>query len=216
MTMHRFDPMSPSTEDAFQADLRSYYEHEADLGTRTELRGFRVGLRDEYVELLRAERRRSVLDLGSGPGLDGQAFAEAGFRFSGLDLAHGNGVLAAQTGITVVQGSIGDPPFRRGSFDAGWSMSTFMHIPASTAASVAASMVGPLRSGAPLMIGLWGGTPRDEIDDAKIEGERRLFSLRSVDQNRQLLGAGGDVELRSTWDAGPDGWEYQVFLIRVA
>ena len=77
-------------------------------------------------------------------------------------------------------------------------------------------MTGPLRAGGPMMVGLWGGTPRDEIDDAKIQGERRLFSLRSVDQNHELLGAGGTVEQRSTWDVGPDGWEYQVFLLRVS
>ncbi len=199
-----------------QADLRSYYEREAELGTRTELRGFRIELRDEFVGLLEVERRRSVLDLGSGPGLDGVAFVEAGLGYTGLDLAGGNGVLAARTGITVAQGSIARPPFRSRSFDAGWSMSTFMHVPADDAASVAASMVSPLRTGAPLLVGLWGGTPGDEIDDTKIDCERRLFSLRSVDHNWQLLGAGGAVEHRPTWDVGPDGWEYQVFLIRVS
>jgi len=208
--------MSSNPEESVQADLRSYYEREAELGTRTELRGFRVGLRDEFVGLLAAERRRSVLDLGSGPGLDGVAFVEAGLGYTGLDLAGGNGVLAARAGILVVQGSIARPPFRMRSFDAGWSMSTFMHIPADEAGTAAAAMTGPLRQGAPMMVGLWGGTPRDEVDDAKIQGERRLFSLRSVDHNRVLLGAGGAVEHRSTWDVGPDGWEYQVFLLRVS
>jgi SAM-dependent methyltransferase len=208
--------MSQNADDSVQADLRSYYEHEAQLGTRTEVRGMRVALRDEFVELLRTEHCRSVVDLGSGPGLDGVTFAEAGLRYVGIDLAHGNGVLAAHAGLSVVQGSIARPPLRPGSFDAGWSMSTFMHVPAEEAAAVAAGMVAPVRAGGPLLVGLWGGTPRDEIDDTMIIGERRLFSLRSVDHNRQLLGAGGDVQHRSTFDVGPDDWEYQVFLIRAS
>lgn len=199
-----------------ESDLRSYYEREAELGTRTELRGRRIELRDEFIALLSEEGCRSLLDLGSGPGLDGGVFVDAGLRYAGLDLAHGNGVIAARAGLFVVQGSIARPPFQQSSFDAGWSMSTFMHVPADEAATVAAGMVGPLRPGAPLLVGLWGGAPRDEIDDTKIEGERRLFSLRSVERNRQLLGAGGDVEHRATWDVGPDGWEYHVFLIRVS
>jgi len=206
--------MSPNP-DPVESDLRSYYEREAELGTRTELRGRRIELRDEFIVLLREERCRSLLDLGSGPGLDGAVFVEAGLRYAGLDLAQGNGVLAAGAGLSVVQGSIARPPFRPAAFDAGWSMSTFMHVPADEAATVAAGMVGPLRPGAPLLVGLWGGTPRDEIDDTKIEGERRLFSLRSVEHNRQLLAAGGATEHRSTWEVGPDGWEYQVFLVRV-
>lgn len=206
--------MHPDT--TVYADLRSYYERESELQTRTELRGFRVGIRDDFVSLLRSEQRRSVLDLGAGPGLDGLAFAEAGLRFVGLDLAHGNGVLAARAGLSVLQGSIARPPFRSRSFDAGWSMSTFMHIPADEAAAVAAAMAEPLCPGGPLLVGLWGGARHDEIDDTRIEGERRLFSLRSADHNQRLLGAAGAVEHRSSWEAGPDGWEYQVFLIRVS
>lgn len=208
--------MSTNSEDAARADLRSYYEREAEIQGRPEIRGFRIELRDQFIGLLRSEQRRSVLDLGSGPGLDGRAFVEAGVRYVGLDLAHGNGVLAARTGLSVVHGSIAAPPFRPHSFDAGWSMSTFMHVPADEAAVAATAMCGPVRPGGPLLVGVWGGTRRDEIDDSKIEGERRLYSLRPVDHNRRLLEAGGTVEHRWTSDAGPDGWEYQVFLIRAA
>lgn len=207
--------MPPRPEDSAEAELRSYYEHEAALRTRTELRGFRLGIREEFLALLRFEQRRSIIDLGSGPGLDGVAFAEAGMNYVGLDLALGNAALAARSGLAVLQGSIARPPLRPGSFDAGWSMSTFMHVPAERAGNVAAAMVGPLRRGAPLLVGFWGGNRRDEIDDSRIDGERRLFSLRSVDHNRRLLRRGGEIEREATWDVGPDGWEYQVFLLRV-
>lgn len=208
--------MAPRPENPIELELRSYYEREAELQTRTELRGFRVGVREEFVRLLSSEQRRSVIDLGSGPGLDGAGFAEAGIHYVGLDLARGNGVLAARSGLSVVQGSIARPPFRPRCFDAGWSMSTFMHVPADEAGEVAAALVDPLRPGAPLLVGLWGGIDRDEIDDTRIEGERRLFSLRSVEHNRRLLEAAGVIERHSTRDVGPDGWEYQIFLIRVS
>lgn len=198
-----------------RADVRSYYEEEARLGLRRLLKGRRVELRNEFLLLLEREGHRSVLDLGAGPGHDGQGFVEAGIRFIGVDIAHGNCLLAAEADITVVQGSIAAPPFRPQSFDAGWSMSTLMHVPEDQAVEALADMTTPLREGAPFVVGLWGGERRDVIDGSKIEGRQRLFSLRPLTRNRELLEACGSVEHTLTWNVGPDDWEYQVFRIRI-
>lgn len=198
------------------ADLRSYYEREAELGLRGPLRERRLAARQQFIALLRSEQRTEVVDLGAGPGRDGEGFVAAELRFVGLDLAVGNARLARENGVCVVPASIAAPPLRPGSFDAGWSMSTFMHVPEHEAADVALAMVEPLRPGAPLMVGVWGGLRRDEIDETQLPGERRLFSLRTSDQNAELLSSGGSVESVEIWDAGPEGWEYQLFLVRTA
>ena len=164
--------------------------------------------------LLRRERRHSVLDLGAGPGRDGEAFLRAGHAFVGLDLAHENAVLARSRGVTVVHGSIAAPPFRPAAFDAGWSMSTLMHVPEARMPAVLAAITMPLRPGAPLAVGLWGGDRGDEIDDTRIKGHRRLFSHRAVDRNRELLERCGAIERSEVWDIGRPGEEYQVFVIR--
>lgn len=204
------------SEASIVADLRSFYEKEAELGLRGPLRGRRVEARNNYVSLLRNEGRSRVLDLGAGPGGDARGFLDAGIGFVGVDLALGNARIAAANGVSVVASSISAPPFRPRSFDAGWSMSTFMHVPESEAAEVAAAMAEPLRPGAPLMVGVWGGSRRDEIERTKLPGEQRLFSLRSGVHNQTLLEAAGDTEHLETWDIGPDGWEYQLFLVRAS
>lgn len=200
---------------ATMADLRAYYEREAELGRRGPVRANRLRARNEFIELLEREGRRRVLDLGAGPGIDVVGFVEAGIICVGLDLAVGNSRLAASRGLHVITGSMAAPPFVSGSFDAGWSMSTFMHVPRADAADVAREMVAPLQAGAPLMVGLWGGPQRDEVDTTQLEGEQRLFSLRSTELNLDLLSAAGATEHIETWDVGPDDWEYQLFLIRV-
>ncbi|MCP5029708.1 MAG: class I SAM-dependent methyltransferase [Actinomycetia bacterium] len=197
-----------------RADLRAYYEEEARLGLRNMLRGRRLRLRDEFLTLLRAEGRESLVDFGAGPGLDGAGFVAADLRFVGLDLAHGNALLAAENGVTVVQGSITAPPFRPASFDAGWSMSTLMHLPRAEVAGAVAAMALSLHPGSPLLVGVWGGELGDIIGDSTITGQRRLFSHRPLEQNHDLLAAGGAIERAETWEAGEDGWDYQIFLLR--
>ena len=201
--------------DSVQQNLRAYYEEEARLRLRKPVTGRRVALRDEFLTLLEAEGRRSVVDFGAGPGRDGEAFVSAGLNFVGLDLAHANGVLAAERGITVVQGSVGAPPFRAESFDAGWSMSTLMHITEVKLPEVLSAMTAPLRPGAPLFIGVWGGDQGEIMSEFGLAGHRRLFSLRPFDVNRTLFAASGRMEHSCTWDLGVAEWQYQVFQLRV-
>ena len=201
--------------DSTQQHLRAYYEVEARLRLRKPVTGRRVELREEFLALLRAERRRSVVDFGAGPGRDGEAFVAAGVDFVGLDLARANGVLAAERGIRVVQGSVDAPPFRAGCFEAGWSMSTLMHVTEDEVPAILSAMFAPLRPGAPFFVGLWGGDQGDVISEVGLDGHQRLFSLRPFAVNRRLLAAGAAVEHASTWDLGGDEWQYQVFQLRV-
>ena len=154
--------MEPATDPV--ADLRRYYETEAELRRRRGpvRRGLRREVRAEFLDLLAAERRHSVLELGAGPGRDGEAFAAAGHHHVGLDLAHGNGRLAAEVGLTVVQASITAAPVRPGSFDAGWSMSTLMHLPPFDAGVALGELVGALRPGSPAVLGQWGREQEEE------------------------------------------------------
>jgi SAM-dependent methyltransferase len=201
--------------DAAEQDLRSYYEEEARLRLREPPTGRRVELRDEFVALLHAQGRRSIIDFGAGPGRDAEAFVAAGLDVVGLDLAHANGVLAAERGACVVQASVGAPPFRPGSFDAGWCMSTLMHLRQDDVPGTLSAMTAVLRRGAPLVIGVWGGEQGDILAGTPLAGLQRLFSLRSFGVNQRLLAACGEIEHATTWDLGPDEWEYQVFQLRV-
>lgn len=203
------------SSDPVGAQLRSYYEREAELRLRPDVVGRRVELRSGFLARLASEGRRSLIDFGAGPGLDGRAFVDAGLRFVGLDLAIGNARLARELGVLMVPASIDRPPVRPRSFAAGWSMSTLMHLPKGTAATALGAMAECLEPGAPLMVALWGTPSPVEVDDSTIEGQRRHYFLRSAGQNLELMANAGRPELISTWDAGPDDWEYQVFLVRV-
>lgn len=198
-----------------QADLQDYYEQEAQRRLRKAPRGRRLDVRAQFLELLADEGRRSILELGAGPGLDGQAFLSAGHRFVGLDLAHGNGLLAADIGVRVIQASVVALPIRPSSFDAGWSLSTLMHLDASEAARSADEFVDALRPGSPFIIGVWGSeSDVTEVDAERIPGSSRPFHLRSLDHNRRLLSKRAELEHAECWEAADGQWDYQVFHLR--
>lgn len=195
-------------------ELQAYYEEEAGRGLRrTSVTGPRLELRDRFIDRLATEGRRRVVDFGAGPGRDLGGFVEAGLDATGIDLAHGNGVLAAASGLRVIQGSILAPPIRRGSFDAGWSMSTLMHLPENEMALALAAMAEVLTKGAPLWVGMWGGDINETIDES-IAGQRRRFFNRPLEANRNIVASVGEVEQANEWDFGETGL-YHAIEVRV-
>lgn len=197
-------------------DLRCYYEAEAEQRVRRTLLGRRVGLVADFIRELESEGRRSVIDIGAGPGLDGEQFVAAGMEYVGVDLALGNARLAAERGVTVLQADLCALPVRHDAFHAAWSMSTLMHLPAERVGKAVRQIADVLQPGSPIVVGVWGGDHGDVVSEKGIPGQRRLFSLRSLDRNAALLANGGKIESTTTWDFGDDAWEYQVFRIRSA
>ncbi|NND75345.1 MAG: class I SAM-dependent methyltransferase [Ilumatobacter sp.] len=200
-----------------ERELREYYDREAAAGARLARgsRGRRDRLRAEFVDRLITERRHRVVDIGAGPGTDADAFIDAGLRYAGLDLSVGNARVAFEAGRTVVPGSLYAPPFRPGSFDAGWTMSTLLHVPDDRFDDAVGAVTGLLRPGSPLAIGLWGGLDQELVWDDDHYDPPRFFSVRAHDRIQAMLGRHGVVESFESWDTGRGPWDYQFTVLRV-
>ncbi len=195
-------------------ELQSYYEEEAARGLRrTSVRGPRLEFRDRFIAQLRREGRGRVVDLGAGPGRDAGGFAEAGLDVIGIDLAHGNGVLARGRDLTVIQASVLSPPFRTGAFPAGWCMSVLMHLSESEMVQAVQAMAEVLAPGSPLWIGMWGGEDAERVDES-IPGQRRPFFSRPLTTNREIIDSVGSIESADDWDLGETG-RYHAIAARI-
>jgi hypothetical protein len=198
-------------------ELQTYYDNEAAACARAAMgsRGRRDDLRAAFVAQLAAEQRVNVVEVGSGPGTDATAFLEAGVNYAGFDLAVGNSELAQQAGLRVVPGSLSDPPFRRGVFDAGWTMSTLLHVPNLRFDAAMEETVSLLQPGSPLAIGLWGGIDREFTNDTDHFDPPRFFSLRSDERVQVMLAPFGEIE---SFESGPNvrsDWSDQFIVLRV-
>ncbi len=200
-----------------RGDLRRYYETEARLERRRTLPPSRQELCRRFIALLKNEKRRHVVDFGSGPGLDLHELHGAEVDGVGIDIALQNCRIAHDRGITVLQASAMDAPFRDGAFDAGISMSAFMHLEPSEMSAAATELARCLGPGAPVLIGMWGDPMRGlSVDESSIEGQRRPFFNRSVEENAAVLSGafGSVVAIHDPIDVSDSPAEYQVFELR--
>jgi len=130
---------------ADEADLAAYYDQEAALRANRPIDPRRVRARNTFIDLLDVELRSAVVEVGSGPGRDAEAFVEAGHPITAVDLSIEHARLASRDGVAALQGSLYSLPFAPASFDAGWTMSTLVHIPDSRFDEAMTSITSVLR-----------------------------------------------------------------------
>jgi len=197
------------------ADLIAYYDAEARARTRSSLAPLRTRLRRRFATALRVEEARTILDVGAGPGLDATEWAADGFATVGLDLTHANGRLMRERELTAVTGSIYHLPFASLTFDALWTMSTFVHVPLARTDEAIAELVRVVRPGGPLGIGTWGGRDFEGTPEFGKHRPFRFFSLASHDRWCSILDEHGQIEQFETFETtDADGWEYQFAVLR--
>jgi SAM-dependent methyltransferase len=195
-------------------DLVTYYDSEVHERAGRKLPVEREARRGEYVAQLTAEGRRTVLELGAGPGRDGVAFAEAGFTYTGVDLTPASVAACRAAGLDAQIASVLDLPFPDATFDAGWTMSTLLHVADADLDDALAEILRVLRAGALLAVGLWGGQEIDEGPQGDAtHGPARFFSFRTDERVRELLSRHGGIENWATWP-GQRGLHYQYAILR--
>ncbi|GAA1570343.1 MULTISPECIES: class I SAM-dependent methyltransferase [Kribbella] len=201
---------------ARERDLVAYYTGELHARVDRELAEPRVSRRTAYLDQLQGEGRRTVLEIGCGPGRDGEAIAAAGLDYTGVDLSPASVEACRASGLRAEVASVLELPFEDSTFDAGWTMSTLLHVADEDLDQALQEIVRVLRPGAPLAIGLWGDANGSEQtwEDGTGYGPARFFSIRSDDGLRSVLARYGEVEQWATWD-NDRAMHYQWAVLRL-
>lgn len=199
-----------------ESDLAAYYDQEAARRAARQIDPHRVERRDWFASLVRAEGRSRLLEVGTGPGQDAVAFQACGLTVSGVDLSPAHVRLARGSGVEVSVASVLALPFADDAFDAGWTMSTLLHVPDARFDRALAEIRRVLQPGSPLAVGLWGGEDFEGPSDKDQIRPPRFFSVRSHERLQQMLGRHGDLEQFETWGGGDGGWSYQWCVLRLA
>lgn len=205
----------PDSRAEREADLRAYYDREAADRRDHHLPLARVQRRDAFIELLRRERRRTVVEVGTGPGRDSTAFRDAGLSVRGIDLAPASVELCRAAGLDVQVGSVLELPFGTGEFDSAYTVSTLLHIADDDLDTAVAELVRVVRPGAPVVVGVWGSDEtREQRWGKAVYGPPRFFALRSDADLRDALERRASIESFETWPDEDTDLHYQWVVLR--
>lgn len=207
--------LAAAAMDRAETALAAYYDHEAQARSNRALDPRRIVLRDEFVAMMAAEGRSRVVEVGTGPAEMGQPSSRPVCKSQAWTSPRSM-CAARAAGVDAVCASLFDLPYPLSSFDAGWTMSTLVHVEDARFHAAMDAICSVLREGAPLAVGLWGGLDHEGVSDRDEILPPRFFSLRTHARTRAMLGQHGEVERFETWPSDrAGGWEYQWAVLRV-
>jgi SAM-dependent methyltransferase len=173
--------------DDVTSSLRASYDRHADERERNEPEPWKQAVRQAFLDLLRAEGRHSLLEIGAGPGKDSLFFQQHGLDVTSLDLSPAMVELCRQKGLRALAGDIREQGFEPAELDAVYSMNCLLHIPKRELPAVLGEIRRVLRPGGLFFLGLWGGPDREGIwADDKYE-PKRFFSFHTDDGIRAAV-----------------------------
>lgn len=191
---------------------RRFYDSELEQRARRPLGDDRERQVRDFVARCLSERRARVLEVGCGAGRDGRFIADAGLAYSGIDLSPVGARVCRDAGLAACAGSALALPFADNTFDAGWTMSTLMHLPGDGMERALAELGRVLVPDALLDVGVWG----KDAEGAWFDAHGRYFRHRTDDDLQDLLRTVGEVEAFATWDYLDEGGaHYQCARVRI-
>lgn len=135
-------------------------------------------VRQKFVDLLKHEGKKSLLELGAGAGFDSKYFLDEGFDVLATDLSPEMVKMCKKRGLDAKVADLYDLSLLQQSFDAVYSMNVLLHVPKNDLDLVLDSISDVLNKNGLFFYGVYGGQDKeDTITDNSKMGLPRFFSF---------------------------------------
>lgn len=158
--------------------LEAYGRHAEDRDERP-VAGWKQTERAAFVQLLRAEGKRVLLDVGSGTGKDSEYFVEEGLLPVATDICPEMLRFCRRKTLASIRTDCYKLSFREESLEAVWSMNVLLHVPSSSLSDVLSEIRSVLKPGGLFYLGLWGGDGFEGVWEDDHYTPKRFFSFRT-------------------------------------
>lgn len=168
--------------------------------------------RAAFLERVRAEGGRRLLEIGAGTGQDSAFFAEQGLDVLATDLSPAMVERCRAKGLTAQVVDFLHLDMPDASFDAAYALNCLLHVPNTDLPDVLASVHRVLRPGGLFFVAVYGGDGTEGPLETDDHVPPRFFSLRTDEQLQDFGGRDFDVEDFHLIGDGP--FRKQVMILR--
>ena len=148
---------------------------------------FKVQERAEFLKLLKAEERETLLEIGCGHGQDAQFFQSQGCQVLAVDNAPTMVKLTAEKGIPAQVLDCYDLDQINQHFDAVYTMNCLLHIPKQDFNQVLRLISERLNGNGLMYLGIWGDQDFEGIWEHDRYEPKRFFSFWKTEALLEVL-----------------------------
>ncbi|MEX1208753.1 MAG: class I SAM-dependent methyltransferase [Acidimicrobiia bacterium] len=190
--------------DAFRESIARTYDGVAAVRDERGEEDWRWPIAERFLEILHADGRESMLEIGAGVGYTSRWFADRGITVTATDLSPEHVALCRAKGLEAHVRDMYDLGFAPATFASAWAMNCIHHIPNADLPRVLAGIAGVVHPGSPVYIGVWGGVDEEGLPEEDFYQPPRFFSFRADDTLQALLEKAFLIESFETFKPGDD------------
>ena len=163
-------------------DLRSTYDKTAQDRDAVKASAWKVEERKRFLDMLQAAEKKTLLELGAGPGRDALFFERNGLEVTTTDLSPEMVRLCRAKGLRAQVMDFMALDFPEASFDAVFALNSLLHTPKKDLPDVLKGICRVLKPGGLFYLGVYGGHDFEGVwPDDPLEPKR--FFAYYTDQN---------------------------------
>jgi SAM-dependent methyltransferase len=199
-------------------DLRTAYDAQVAAREQMPLAPWKEPLRARFLARLRTEGRRSLLELGAGPGMHGRYFADAGLDVVCTDLSPAMVEACRAKGLrAIVADFLSLPACLDTPLDAAFALNCLLHVPPDDLPRVLRAIHDVLAPGGLFFLGQYGGVEFHGVRASDTYEPKRYFSFLPDAALRALVAVDFEVldfEIVELPDEGEPGVHVQALTLR--
>jgi len=203
-------------EDELRAGLRESYGRKARERDLQAVKPWKAEERRRFLVLLREEERRTLLELGAGPGKDGEFFRDHGLDVLCTDLSPEMVALCKSKGLAARVMDVSDLDLPPETFDAAYAFNSLLHVPDRELPAVLRGILAVLKPGGLFYLGVYGGKDHEGVWEDDPYEPKRFFSFRTGERLGEIVAGPFDAHSfrRIALEGRTDGLHFQSVILR--
>jgi SAM-dependent methyltransferase len=194
--------------------LKQSYNNFAEHRERTEIEPWKREERERFLDLVKHEKRESLLEIGAGTGRDSLYFQQQELNVSPIDLSEEMVRLCREKGLNARVMDFYDLDYPDGSFDSVYALNCLLHVPKVKLNGVLQEIRRVLKPDGLFFCGLYGGQETEGIWEKDFYEPKRFFAMYEDEAIVKVFQRWFRVEDFHTVDMGQGAPHFQSILLR--
>jgi len=193
---------------------RAYSRQRAHERDQAEKEDWKVAERQQFLDLLKREGKKTVLEIGAGTGADGLFFQKSGMRVVCTDLSPVMVELCREKGLEAYVMDFLSLDFPPTSFEAMYALNCLLHVPTNDLPKVLEKLQSLLYPGGLFFLGVYGGREEEGVHENDGHQPARFFAHHADEFMRQAVSPFFEILSFKTIPLKNSVWHFQSMVLR--
>lgn len=188
--------------------LSESYDKKASERELSVLQDWKITERENFVQFIRDEEVKNLLEIGAGTGKDSHYFSELGLNTFSIDISPEMVKLIKNKGLNAEVMSFESLDFQDNSYESIWAMNCLLHVPKENIRDVLKEIKRVLKPSGLFYMGVYGGENFEGVWEGDTYKPKRFFSFFEEESIKELVSELFSIESFNVVPAEVKGGEF--------